>query len=489
VIVSRLTAWATTAVLAAALAPPVDPWLEPGLVPAVAAGVAAGVALFACLARRRISPTAVAAVPRRRLAARTLVVTLRAVREEAVWRGVVLGLLADPIGRAGALVATTVLFAASHLRLQGVRAAVHLTTGSVFGVAYLATGRLGAAMGAHSAYNVLVGMGLLAHPDMSRSATSEARGPLVRSPGTFPARSPDPVGRRTVESAPIASLVAVTKSFGAARALVGVDLDLRRGEVLGLLGPNGAGKSTAISLLLGLRRPDSGHVLLFGRDPRDVAARERLGVVLQEPSLPPVLRAGELLDLVRAHYRDPVPRVELLARFELDGLARAQIGGLSGGQRRRLALAAALAGRPEALLLDEPTAAIDAGGRRVLWAELSTFVAGGGAVLLTTQQLEEAERYATRIVVIARGRVVGAGSVDDVRARVGRTRITLRAERLPSLPAGASVSSTLDRHVIYVDDAEAFVAELVRSGVPYRQLEVTRPSLEDAVVSLIGDRR
>jgi ABC-2 type transport system ATP-binding protein len=113
-------------------------------------------------------------------------------------------------------------------------------------------------------------------------------------------------------------------------------------------------------------------------------------------------------------------------------------------------------------------------------------VADGGAILLTTQQLEEAERYASRLVLISRGRVVDQGSVDAVRARAGRTRVSVRIERLPPLPPAATVSSTGDRHVVYVDDAEAFVADLVRSGIPYRDLEVMRPSLEDAFVELTG---
>jgi ABC-2 type transport system ATP-binding protein len=488
VTISRIAGWLAATAFGAALAPPIDPWVDAPLHP-VLLGLASGVALFAMLARRRIRLAAVASLPPAGGAARGLVLTARAGYEEAVWRGLVLGLLMGPVGRAGALAASTLLFAGGHLRRQGPRAAVHVATGSVFGLAYVLTGRLSAAIASHAAYNVLVGTGRMTSPDVSVSATSGGRAGVIPSPGA-PFRRPFRTTRRsTVPSPTVARLEAVSKSFGRVCALEQVDLELREGEVLGLLGRNGAGKSTAISLLLGLRRPDAGRAVLYGRDPRDPTARRRIGVVLQEISLPPVLRVGELLDLVRAHFSDALPRDELLERFDLAEAGRRQIGALSGGERRRLALAAAMAGRPRALFLDEPSAAIDVQGRQLLWEELSAFVRGGGAVLLTTQQLEEAERYATRVVLIARGRVAGEGSVDDLRARVGRTRVSLRAERPPPLPPSASISSTLDRHVIHVDDAEAFVRELVRSGLPYHDLEVMRPTLEDAFVELTESDR
>ena len=484
--VVRLAGWIATVVLAVAVAPRIDPLLDEGAA-AVPLGICAGAILFAVLARKRISPAALVTVPRERLLARTVVITVKAAHEEAVWRAVLLGVLVGPIGRAGALAVSTCLFAAAHLNRLGPRAAQHLVTGVVFGLAYLVTGRLAAAIGAHAAYNVLIGVGRLSLPDLSVSATGEPARPIVRSSDRSRLFSPRALLRSAVSSPSVASLVAVSKTFGEVRALDGLDLDVRPGEVVGLLGPNGAGKSTAISIVLGLRRPDEGRAVLFGRNPRETGARREIGVVLQEVSLPPVLRVGELVQLVRAHYRDPVPQSELLERLDLGELARTQIGGLSGGQRRRLAMALALAGRPRALFLDEPTAAIDAGGRRVLWRELSAFAAAGGAILVTTQQLEEAERYATRLVVISHGRIVGEGTVGEIRARVGKATIRLRAERLPRVPGATVVESTLDRHVVYVDDPERYVAELVRSGIRYQDLEVARPSLEDAFVTLTGD--
>ena len=207
-----------------------------------------------------------------------------------------------------------------------------------------------------------------------------------------------------------AALYAVSKRFGGLAALSSVDLAIEAGEVVALLGPNGAGKTTALSILLGLRRPDAGRAELFGHDPRHPSARTAIGVTPQEYGFPPTLRTGEIVDLVRAHFRAPAPRVELLERFGLTAVARRQTGGLSGGERRRLAVALAYAGSPRAVFLDEPTAGLDVESRRSVWRELRLYAAGGGTVLLTTHHLEEAEALASRVVLLSQGTVVAEGT-------------------------------------------------------------------------------
>ncbi|HZO61749.1 MAG TPA: ABC transporter ATP-binding protein [Gaiellaceae bacterium] len=218
-----------------------------------------------------------------------------------------------------------------------------------------------------------------------------------------------------------ASLSGVTKRFDRVVALDDVDLELRGGEVLALLGPNGAGKTTALSLILGLRRPDAGRAELFGGDPRRPGSRLGVGVTPQEASFPPTLLVCEIVDLVRAHFPGAAAAPDLLARFGLRDCSLRQAGGLSGGERRRLSVALAFAGAPQAVFLDEPTSGLDVEARRAVWNELGAYAAAGGTVLLTTHYLEEAEALATRVAVLVRGRIGAEGSPAQLAGTHGGT--------------------------------------------------------------------
>jgi ABC-2 type transport system ATP-binding protein len=224
----------------------------------------------------------------------------------------------------------------------------------------------------------------------------------------------DDLGARAV-----AELRGVHKRYGRVLALRGVDLQLRPGELVALLGPNGAGKTTAVGILLGQRRPDAGTARLFGRDPTVPAARRLVGATPQLVGFPDNLTVLEVVDLVRAHYPSPASAGELLGRFRLADLAGRRACRLSGGQWRRLAVALAFAGRPRVVVLDEPTTGLDVEARRGLWEAVRAFVAGGGAVLLTTHYLEEAQALASRVAVLAEGRIIAQGSVHEIAARAG----------------------------------------------------------------------
>jgi ABC-2 type transport system ATP-binding protein len=478
-----VTLWGCTVALVAVVSTPVDGFVD-GPAAGLLIGVLAGAALFFALAR---APLRLRGAPRgwrRLLLARGLLLSGRSAYEEALWRGLLLGWLVAPIGAVAALMTSSALFAAAHVPRYGRRAATQLVTGLVFGAVYLATGALLAAIVAHALYNVLVaGALLVAAPVRFGQSTRRARRPTIeRVPREGPATDPRPTISADVE--PLSVLRDVRRTFGSTVALDCVSLQLRSGEVVGLLGPNGAGKSTAVAIMLGLRRPDTGSVELFGRDPRPPAARREIGIVLQEPSFPWTLRVREVIDLVRAHYAEPRATETLLDQLGLTAQADRQCGGLSGGQKRRLALALALAGRPRALFLDEPTEGLDVDGRRALWDILDDYVRTGGAILLTTHRIEEAEAVATRIAVLAGGRLIREGSVDSVRSEAGVTRVRVRADRLPDLPGAIGIESRRDRHTIYTNRSDELVAALVAGGMPFSDLEITPATLEDAFVVL-----
>ncbi|MDG4807292.1 ABC transporter ATP-binding protein [Micromonospora sp. WMMD1120] len=275
-----------------------------------------------------------------------------------------------------------------------------------------------------------------------------------------------------------------SRRYGDVLALDRVDLEVRAGELVGLLGPNGAGKSTLMNLLVGLRRPSSGRVELFGGDPRDPATRRQIGVTPQETGLPGTLRVGEVVDFVSAHYPDPVPRAELLDRFGLAELAKRQTGGLSGGQRRRLAVALAFVGRPRLVLLDEPTTGLDVAARHTLWDAIRAFHDDGGTVLLSSHYLEEVEALAHRVVVIGQGRVLADDTVDAVRGIVGVRRVSLVADDLPDLPGVVRSERVDGRLHLLTTDADELVRALVTTGVTFRDLEVRPTSLEEAFLSI-----
>ncbi len=285
----------------------------------------------------------------------------------------------------------------------------------------------------------------------------------------------------------LARAIEVTRRYGDVLALDSLSLDVAEGELVGLLGPNGAGKSTLVSLLTGLRRPSAGRVELDGGDPRDPARRRRLGVTPQETGLPASLRVGEVVDFVRAHFPDPLDRDELLDRFGLLDLARRQTGGLSGGQKRRLAVALAFVGRPRIVFLDEPSTGLDVEARHSLWDGVRAFSAEGGTVVLTSHYLEEVEALAQRVVVIGAGRVLADDTVSAVRNMVAIRRVSLTGDRpVPDMPGVVGVERDGARTHLLTPDADRLVRDLVTGDVPFSDLEVRPTSLEEAFLTLTG---
>jgi ABC-2 type transport system ATP-binding protein len=213
----------------------------------------------------------------------------------------------------------------------------------------------------------------------------------------------------------------LTMSYGDRAVLRGVDFEVAAGEVFCLLGPNGAGKTTTVEILEGFRRRTGGTVSVLGLDPQaqPTRLRERIGMVLQECGFPRQVRVGELIDSWRGYYASPRPLADLLQVVELTEDRNVQVRKLSGGQRRRLDLALALAGDPDLIFLDEPTTGFDPESRRRCLAAIENLRTLGKTIVLTTHYLDEAERLADRVAILADGRVQVAGTVRHVARQAG----------------------------------------------------------------------
>ncbi len=292
------------------------------------------------------------------------------------------------------------------------------------------------------------------------------------------------------------------KRYGPVVAVDGVDLEVRRGECFGLLGPNGAGKTTTIEILEGLLAPDAGEVELLGRSwVRDARAlRQRIGIQLQETQLNEKLTVEETLGLFRSFYQDGPDVETLLGLVELEPKRHSRVGKLSGGQRQRLAVACALAGRPEVLFLDEPTTGLDPHSRRQLWSVFERFRRGGGTILITTHYMEEAEALCDRVAVMDRGRVIALGSPAALIASLGAAHVIEFAVDPPELAPSDGLLRGLDgvRDVrrengalLLIADAPHRVVPSLLAALEARHLRLAHltthsATLEDVFVTLTG---
>lgn len=283
----------------------------------------------------------------------------------------------------------------------------------------------------------------------------------------------------------------MSKSFGDVRAVRDLDLRLEQGRTVALLGPNGAGKSTLISMILGLRTPDAGTVRVLGETPERAVRAGRVGAMPQTGRLIGGVTVRELVGFVqRAHAavtRGPMPsQDELMAIARISDLGGRRADALSGGQAQRVRFALAVAGAPDLIVLDEPTAALDIESRRELWAAIRACAERGATVLFSTHYLEEADAEADRIVVVDRGRIAADGTSDEIKRRVPGRTVSVDASVLPD-PSGLPgvVSSEVDgrRVRLHTTDADATVLALAAAGA-VRDLEVTGASLEQAFLTL-----
>jgi ABC-2 type transport system ATP-binding protein len=299
----------------------------------------------------------------------------------------------------------------------------------------------------------------------------------------------------TMDSLDAVRVRGLRKSYGELTALDGVDLTVRRGEVLALLGPNGAGKTTMVEILEGHRKADAGHVSVLGYDPgkRERAFRDRVGIVLQEGGLDPTIKVREAVELYGAAYAQPRPADELLGLVGLGDRGDYRAADLSGGQRRRLDLALGLVGDPDLIFLDEPTTGFDPAARRQSWETIANLRTLGKSILLTTHYMEEAQYLADRVVVLAKGQIVAEGTPDELASSDATTVVSFREpayhDSLP-LPDGATVQrgTVSFRTMTPTADLAPVFAWAAARGMELEHLTVTRPTLEDVYLDLTASQ-
>ncbi|NLU70180.1 ATP-binding cassette domain-containing protein [Streptomyces sp. HNM0574] len=304
----------------------------------------------------------------------------------------------------------------------------------------------------------------------------------------------------------------LVKHFGDTKAVDGIDLDVREGTVMGVLGPNGAGKTTLVRMLSTLLVPDAGSATVAGydvvRQPREL--RRTIGLTGQYASVDEKLSGwenlymiGRLLDLPRSQARKRAD--EMLERFSLTEAAKRPASKYSGGMRRRLDLAASMIGRPRVLYLDEPTTGLDPRTRNEVWDEVQNIVAEGNTVLLTTQYMEEAERLASELTVVDRGRVIAEGRVPELKAKVGGRTLNIRpvdprdlrpmATALAEAGLDGVGGSTTDESagvvnvpILSDEQLTAVVGLLGQRGFPVADISTHLPSLDEVFLALTGQK-
>ena len=292
----------------------------------------------------------------------------------------------------------------------------------------------------------------------------------------------------------------LVKRYGAVEAVAGISFSVAAGTIFGLLGRNGAGKTTTLECCIGIGTPTSGSIRVLGLDPaqrRDFAQlRRRIGVQLQSTSLPEKATVREVLELYAAYY-SIAPRVsEMAARVGLDDKLERQIAQMSGGEQQRLALALALQHDPDVLFLDEPTAGMDAFGRRILWTEVERLRAAGKTIVLTTHYIEEAERLSDRICMVQRGRIIAEAPPADFIAQHGG------AAGVRIVASGFAPDATLERLGTWTRTREQWtlatradpglaLAAIVTAANAMEAvitvLDMHRPTLEDAFIAITGE--
>jgi ABC-2 type transport system ATP-binding protein len=281
------------------------------------------------------------------------------------------------------------------------------------------------------------------------------------------------------------------KSYGSVEAVRGITFNVADGEVLALLGPNGAGKTTTVEIMEGFRHRDAGRVSVLGFDPASGNQRlkEQMGIVLQTTGVDPYLTVAETVDMFRGYYPKPRSRDEVIKLVGLEDKSDTRVTKLSGGQRRRLDVAIALAGDPRILFLDEPTTGFDPGAKRNAWDVIKGLAGLGKTIFLTSHSMDEVQFLADRVVIIAAGKIVAEGSPEALMAGQQADTV-IRFRSAGALPEALRVGARIDGDTVELVTSEPtrtlyeLTSWAVQRGVVLEGLQVSRPSLEDVYLEI-----
>jgi ABC-2 type transport system ATP-binding protein len=289
----------------------------------------------------------------------------------------------------------------------------------------------------------------------------------------------------------IVELKNVTKTFGNKKAVDNVSFTIEKGSVVAILGPNGAGKTTALSMMLGLIEPSHGSVRVLDHHPKDREVRTRIGAMLQEVSVMDGLKVRELITLIRSYYPSPLDVEQLIT---LTGLKKEDLNRfatkLSGGQKRRLGFALALAGDPDLIFFDEPTVGLDINARRVFWEQVRGLANQGKTILFSTHYLQEAEDCADRIILFDQGIIVADGSPNDIKSRLTTRSVSFISEdplllnKIRPLPIVNDCYEKMGRIHVITEDTDGFLRLIFERNLAVKDILVEQGRLDDAFEQL-----
>ncbi|WP_371069496.1 ABC transporter ATP-binding protein [Sediminibacillus sp. JSM 1682029] len=294
----------------------------------------------------------------------------------------------------------------------------------------------------------------------------------------------------------VVSINNVTKKFGETTAVNNVSLSIEKSSTVAILGPNGAGKTTTIFMMLGLLEPSKGSIEIFDSNPKSREVREKIGAMLQEVSLVDKLKVREILELYRTYYRFPLPMKELI---EITGLEKKELNKwankLSGGQKRRIGYALALAGNPDLIFLDEPTVGLDISARKSFWERIDKLKSKGKTIIFTTHYLQEADDFSERILLFNEGEIIADGKPNEIKARLTEQKISFKTKETNIIEKVKNITDVID---CYLEDNRVFIrtkntdvvmAMLYKQNFDIEDIQMEQGRLEDVFELLTNTNR